>query len=99
MKSRSHGEAWRCPPCPVAGRWAESILHSLLSARHLIGAYFLTTEGDKRLRLLTRLYGTYVSCLTFLRFAGSLEDAWRPLFIISIDFQWARAKKPHAIKP
>ena len=32
-------------------------LHSLLSAHHLIGAYFLTTESDKRMRLLTRLYG------------------------------------------
>ena len=38
-------------------RWAWSKLYSLLSAHHLIGAYFLTTEGDKRMRLLTRLYG------------------------------------------
>ena len=33
--------------------------HSLLSAHHLIGAYFLTTESDKRMRLLTRLYGMW----------------------------------------
>ena len=29
----------------------------LLSAHHLIGAYFLTTKADKCMRLLTRLYG------------------------------------------
>ena len=34
-----------------------STLPFLLSAYHLIGAYFLTTEGDKRMRLLTRVYG------------------------------------------
>ena len=38
-------------------RWVGSTLPFLLSAHHLIGAYFLTTEGDKRMRLLTRLYG------------------------------------------
>ena len=39
-------------------RWAGSTLPFLLSTHHLIGAYFLTTKGDKRIRLLTRLYGT-----------------------------------------
>ena len=34
--------------------------HSLLSAHHLIGAYFLTTESDKCMRLITRLYGTTI---------------------------------------
>ena len=38
--------------------WAGQKLHSLLSAHHLIGAYFLTSESDKRMHLLTRLYGT-----------------------------------------
>ena len=37
--------------------WAGSKLYSLLSAHHLIGAYFLTTKSDKRMRLLTGLYG------------------------------------------
>ena len=41
--------------------WAESKLRSLLSAHHLIGAYFLAAEGDKRMRLLTRLYGSSLS--------------------------------------
>ena len=30
---------------------------SLISAHHLIGTYFLTTKSDKRMCLLTRLYG------------------------------------------
>ena len=38
-------------------QWAGPKLHSLLSAHRLIGAYFHTTESDKRMRLLTRLYG------------------------------------------
>ena len=37
--------------------WVGSKIHSLLSAHHLIGAHFLTTESDKCMRLLTRLYG------------------------------------------
>ena len=41
-------------------------IHSLLSAHHLIGAYFLATESDKRMRLLIRPYGmckTSTNCL------------------------------------
>ena len=41
-------------------QWEGSKFHPLLSARHLIGAHFLTTENDKRIRLLTRLYGMHV---------------------------------------
>ena len=39
-------------------QWAEPIFHSLLSTHHLIGTCFLTTESDKRMRLLTRQYGS-----------------------------------------
>ena len=42
-------------------RWVGSTLPFLLSAHHPIGAYFLTTEGDKRMRLITRLYGSHNS--------------------------------------
>ena len=45
-------------------RWVGLALPFLLSAHHLIGAYFLTTEGDKRMRLLSRLYGIYI-CIPF----------------------------------
>ena len=40
-------------------QWAGPKLHSLLyvNAHHLIGAHFLTTNSDKCMRLLTRLYG------------------------------------------
>ena len=38
-------------------QWVGPKLHSLLSTHCLIGACFLTTESDKRMRLLTRLYG------------------------------------------
>ena len=38
-------------------QWAGPNFHSLLRAHHLIGAYFLTTESDKHMRLLTKLYG------------------------------------------
>ena len=37
-------------------QWAGPKFHSLLSTHPLIGAYFLTTESNKRMRLLTRLY-------------------------------------------
>ena len=37
--------------------WVGPKFHSLLSAHHLIGAYFRTTESNKHMRLLTRLYG------------------------------------------
>ena len=40
-------------------RWVGSTLPFLLSTHHLIGAYFLTTESDKRMCLLTRLYGIF----------------------------------------
>ena len=43
-------------------RWVGSILLFLLSAHHLIDAYFLTTKGDQRMRLLTRLYGIVLVC-------------------------------------
>ena len=39
-------------------QWAGPIFHSLLSAHHLTGAYFLTTESDRHMHLLTRLYGS-----------------------------------------
>ena len=45
-------------------QWTWSIFNSLLSAHHLIGAYFLTTKSDKYMRLLTRLYGRLVNVLT-----------------------------------
>ena len=45
-------------------QWAGPKLHSLLSAHRLIGACFLTTESDKRMRLLTRLYGTLLFAYT-----------------------------------
>ena len=38
-------------------QWAGPKLDSLLSTHCLIGAYFLITKSDKRMRLLTRLYG------------------------------------------
>ena len=38
-------------------QWAGPKFHSLLSAHHLISAYFITTESDKCMCLLTRLYG------------------------------------------
>ena len=38
-------------------QWARPKLHSLLSAHHLIDECFLTTKNDKRMHLLTRLYG------------------------------------------
>ena len=34
----------------------------LLNAYHLIGAYFLTTESDKHMPLLTRLYCIHCLC-------------------------------------
>ena len=46
-------------------QWAGPKLHSLLSAHYLIGTYFLTTESDKRMHLLTRLYSS-VNCKTFV---------------------------------
>ena len=42
--------AWTC------WQWAGPKLHTLLRAHRLIGACFLTTESDKHMRLLTRLY-------------------------------------------
>ena len=42
--------AWMC------WQWVGPKLHSLLSAPRLIGACFLTTKSDKRMRLLTRIY-------------------------------------------
>ena len=38
-------------------QWAGPKFHSLLSAHRLIGACFLATQSDKRMGLLTRLYG------------------------------------------
>ena len=38
-------------------QWVGPKFHSLLSAHRLIGACFLTTDSDKCMRLLTRLYG------------------------------------------
>ena len=54
---RVHNFARASSSARTCWRWAGPKLHSLLSAHHLIGAYFLTTESDKRMRLLTRLYG------------------------------------------
>ena len=42
------------------------IFHSLSSAHHLIGTYFLTTESDKRMRSIARLYGRFRMGLTFV---------------------------------
>ena len=39
-------------------QWVGPKFHSLLSAHHLIGPHFLTTDNDKHMHLLTRLYGT-----------------------------------------
>ena len=48
---------WRNCVCELDSNWwAGSKICSLLSAHHLIGAYFLTTKSDKM--LLTRLYGS-----------------------------------------
>ena len=38
-------------------QWAGPKLHSILSTHRLKGTCFLITESDKRMRLLTRLYG------------------------------------------
>ena len=38
-------------------QWAGPKFHALLNAHHLISAYFITTESDKCMCLLTRLYG------------------------------------------
>ena len=48
-------------------QWVGSTLPFLLNAHHLIGAYFLTTEGDKRMRLLTRLYSILANVMPFSR--------------------------------
>ena len=42
-----------CSRTRMHWQWAEPKFHSLLSAHHLIGTYFLTTESDKCMRLLT----------------------------------------------
>ena len=42
----------------AVGRGGQNFTGSLLSAHRLIGACFHTTESDKRMRLLTRLYGS-----------------------------------------
>ena len=54
------------------------ILHSFSQSSHV-------TVWHSRSFSLTHFL--CVSCLTFLRLAGSLEDAWRPLFIIAADLQ------------
>ena len=41
-------------------QWAGPKIFTLLSAHHLIGTYFLTTESDKHMHLLTGLYGIHV---------------------------------------
>ena len=45
-----------CSKTQTYWQWARPKFHSLLSAHHLIGVYFLTTESDKHICLLTRLY-------------------------------------------
>ena len=71
-------------------QWAGPKLHSLLSAHHLIGACFLTTESDKRTHLLTRLFGTlFQFCLKVM--AGLLNNhtdnnmAWVPTMVLTFD--------------
>ena len=51
-----------CSSVRMYWQWVWPKLHSLLSPHHLIGTYFLTTESDKRMCLLTLtiLYGTYL---------------------------------------
>ena len=60
LKSRWILTCWSCarsiersPNSRTYWQWAGPKIHSLLSAHHLIGVEFLTTESDKRMRLLT----------------------------------------------
>ena len=69
-----------CSSTQMYWQWMEPKLHSLLSAHHLIGAYFLTTESDKHMRLLSRHYGicvhsyTHAHLLYWLKYAeGSID--------------------------
>ena len=52
----TYRKVWLISAHAACWQWAGPKLHSLLSACRLIGAYFLTTESDKCMRLLTRLY-------------------------------------------
>ena len=47
-----------CLSAQTYWQWAWPKFYPLLSTHHVIGTHFLTTESDKHMRLLTRLYGT-----------------------------------------
>ena len=65
-------------------QWVGPKLHSLLSAHRLIGAYFLTTESDKCIRLLTRLYGILSYMYRTLAKEGPLRNVGPPPTLGSI---------------
>ena len=48
-----------CSSTWMCWQWVWPKFHSLSSAHHLIGTYFLTTRSDKRMCLSTRLYGIF----------------------------------------
>ena len=64
-------------------QWAGPKFHSLLSAHRLIGVCFLTTESDKHMRLLTRLYGNHLR--TCWQFVSSSKISFSLLFF---QFEW-----------
>ena len=68
-----------CSSAHSCQQWAGPIFHSLLSAHHLIGAYFLTTESDKRMRLLTRFYGI-LKCTDVTISRDGSKCSYPPLF-------------------
>ena len=56
--------------------WVGPKFYSLLSVCHLIGTYFLTTESDKRMRLLTRLYGMWYTILLYIMVGQTKSAGW-----------------------
>ena len=65
--------------------------HSLLSAHHLVGAYFLTTKSDKCMHLLT-FYGT---CIMLALFCHVCSASWLNGFVMC---EGSQCKLTHAIK-
>ena len=81
-------------------QWVGPKFHSLLSTHHVMGAYFLTTtESDKCMRLLTRLYGIlviktqhYTHCI-----ALCMCPSMRLIRLVWTDIHWSYCKWCHVI--
>ena len=102
MNTKSTRRSYTREPKRCRGFGCGQFLPSLLSAYWVLSAYFLAVFGNKRMRLLTRVYGIYVShvnmqCIPimptvrkYLRFTRSaiwpLEEKERDRYTVTLPF-------------